>query len=183
MNFLKYSFITLLTLVLIGSAGYLLASSGIESKPGYVKLTMPSWFLTDTKLALNLGPKGLQPVRWIVKRIVNGSDDELELTERLLLSVIQDLQGVQLRIYEIENNRPVFEQAINDSVTTLEQAQWQTILKVREDNKRVIVMQSENAGIISGLSVLASTPENAVFINLVGQLNPDSIALIADSFN
>jgi hypothetical protein len=30
---------------------------------------------------------------------------------------------------------------------------------------------------------LLSTPENAFFMNLVGQLNPQSIALIAESFD
>ena len=59
MKFLKYSFITILSIFLIGSAGYLLASSGIQSKPGYAKLTMPSWFSTDTIVAINLGPRGL----------------------------------------------------------------------------------------------------------------------------
>ena len=122
-------------------------------------------------------------MRWMVNRIIDASDEELELSERLLLSVLQDLQGVQLRVYEVENNRQVFEQAIDDSIATLRQDDWQTLLKVREDDKRVVVMQSGDEGLISGLSVLASTPENAVFINLVGQLDPESIALIADSFN
>ena len=183
MKFLKYSLITFLTLALIGSAGYLLASSGIESKPGYVKLTMPSWFLTDTKVALNLGPRGLKPLRWMVNRIVDSSAEELELPERLILSMLQDLQGVQLRIYEVENNRPIFEQAIEDSVSTLRREGWQTLIKVREDDKHVVVMQTGNEVLISGLSVLASTPENAVFINLVGEIKPESIAAIANSMH
>ena len=181
MNFLKYSFITLLSIVLIGSTGYLLASSGIESKPGYAKLTMPSWFLTDTKIAINLGPKCLKPVRWMINRIVH--DHELELSEQLLLSMLQDLQGVQLRVYEVENNRQVFDQAIDESVATLKQKDWQTILRVREDGEHVVIMKSGNDDSISGVSVLASTPENAVFINLMGHIDPESIAIIATSWN
>lgn len=174
---------TLLTIVLIGSAGYLLAASGMQSKPGYAKLVMPSWFLTDTKLALNLGPRGLKPVRWITDNIVVASYDDLELSERLILSMLQDLHGVQLRIYEVENNREVFEQAIDESIISLKHDDWQTLLSMREDNKRIVVMQSAHAGVISGLSVLASTPENAFFVNLVGQLNPKSIEILADSLN
>ena len=180
MNFLKYTLITLFTIILIGSAGYLLASSGIESKPGYVKLTMPSWFMTDTKVALNLGPKGLKPLRWMIDKALNSSEGELELEEQLLLSVLQDLQGIQLRVYEVDNNRQLFEQAIDESVQTLKQEDWQTLLKVREHDKHVVVMQSGTEKLISGLSVLASTPENAVFINLIGEINPESIAIIAD---
>lgn len=180
MKFLKYSFITLTALLLIGSAGYLLAASGMQSKPGYAKLTLPSWLSTNTTVALNLGPRGLKPVRWVINRVVEASDEELELSERLILSALQDLQGVQLRIYEVENNRQVFERAIDDSIVSLKQEDWQTLLKVREDDKRIVVMQAGNEDLISGFSVLASTPENAVFINLVGQLNPESIAKIAE---
>ena len=183
MKFLNYSLITLLALILIGSAGYLLAAGGMQSKPGYAKLTLPSWLSTNTAVALNLGPRGLKPVQWMINRAVNASDQELELPERILMNVLQDLQGVQLRIYEVENNRQVFEQAINDSIVSLKQQDWQTLLSVREDDKHIVVMQAEDKGLISGLSVLVSTPENAVFMNLVGQLNPESIALIAEGFD
>ena len=183
MNFLKYSFITFLALILVGSAGYILAASGMQSKPGYAELTLPGWSSTNTVVALNLGPRGLKPTRWMIERVLNASDDELKLSEQLLLSVLQDLHGVQLRIYAVENNRPVFEQAIDDSITSLRQKDWQTVLKVQEDNKRIVVMQFADEGLISGLSVLATTPENAVFINLVGQIDPESIAAIAESLN
>ena len=183
MKFLKYSVITLLSIVLIGSAGYLLASSGIQSKPGYAKLTMPSWFTTDTIVAINLGPRGLKPVRWMIERAVSSSNDNLELDEKILLSLLQDLQGVQLRIYEVENNRKIFERAIDESLVTLKQDGWQTLITVREDEKRIIVMQSTDAELITGFSILVSTPENAVFVNLIGQLNPESIALLAESLN
>ena len=183
MNFLKYSLITLLTLILIGSAGYLFAASGMQSKPGYANLTLPSWSSTNTTIALNLGPRGLKPVRWAINRVVAASDQELEVSERVLLSVLQDLQGVQLRVYEVENNRQVFEQAIDDSMVSLRQDDWQTLLTAREDNKRIVVMQSGDDGLISGLAVLVSTPEEAVFLNLVGHIDPESIATIADSLN
>ena len=99
------------------------------------------------------------------------------------MSMLQDLQGIQLRVYEVDNNRQLFEQAIDESVQTLKQEDWQTLLKVREDDKHVVVMQSGTEELISGLSVLASTPENAVFINLIGEINPESIAIIADGIH
>jgi hypothetical protein len=168
--------------MLLGSAGYLLASSGMQSKPGYAKLTLPSWLSTNTIVALNLGPTGLKPVRWMIQRVADGSHKELELPERILLGVLQDLEGVQIRVYEVEKNRQVFEQAIDDSIASLKQDDWQTVISVREDEQHIVVMQSGDEGMISGFSVLVSTPENAVFMNLVGQLDPESIALIAESF-
>jgi hypothetical protein len=117
----------------------------------------------------------------MANRVVDSSDNELELAERVLMSVLQDLQGVQLHIYEIENNRIAFEEAIDDSIATLKQENWQTVLKVKEDEEHIVVMQSGDEGRVSGYSVLVSTPDNAVFMNLMGQLNPESITLIAES--
>jgi hypothetical protein len=169
--------------MLLGGAGYLIASSGMQSKPGYTKLDLPSWSSTNTTVALNLGPNGLKPVRWMIKRLINSSDRQLDLPEQLILTVILDLQGLQLRIYEVEDNRPVFDQAIDDAIATLEQGNWQTLLRVREEQNRIVVMQEGDDDMISGLSVLASTSENAFFINLVGQLTPESIAIIAESIS
>ena len=100
-----------------------------------------------------------------------------------MINVLQDLQGVQLRIYKVENNRQVFEQAIDVSMASLKLKDWQTLLSVQKDEKHIVVMQAENKGLISGLSVLISTPENALFIDLVGQFNPESIALIKEGFD
>ena len=55
------------------------ASLRLQSKPGYAKLILPSWLSTNTTLALNLGPRGLKPVKWIVNRAVDASEHELEL--------------------------------------------------------------------------------------------------------
>jgi hypothetical protein len=183
MKVLKYSFVALLSFLLIGFAGYLIASTGIKSQPGYANLTLPGFFSTKTALSINVGPMGMKPVQWIVRRIVNASDETLELPERVMLGVLQDVQGVQLRVYEIDNDRHVFKQAIDESIVSLRQDDWQTVLVVNEDDQRIVMMQSEAGGVISGISVLASTPDNAVFINLVGQLDPVNIARYADSLN
>jgi len=95
--------------------------------------------------------------------------------------VLNDAQGLQLRIYEVENNQSIFEDAIDESVTALNRENWETIIKVREDDQRVVIMQSLDENLIAGLAVLISTPEDAVFVNLVGPLKPESIAMIAEN--
>jgi hypothetical protein len=169
--------------MLIGMAGYLVASTGAQSKPGYAKIDLPSWFSVKTSVALNLSPKGLKPVRWAIKHLINNSDRELDLSEQLLLTVILDLQGLQLRLYEVEDNRPVFDKAIDEAIVTLKQGDWQTLLSLREDDKRIVIMHVGGETPVSGVSVLSSTPENAFFINLVGHLSPESVAIIVENFN
>lgn len=179
MKFFKYLFIAVITLGLIGGAGYLLASSGIKSNPGYVKLVLPSHSSASAQVAVDLGPNGVRPLRWFIQRVVDDAE-YLELSQRVLLGVLEDLQGVQLRVYEVQGNRPVFDQAINESVARLTQQGWETLIKVQEDNERVVMMQSLDQEQIAGLSLLVSTPENAVFTNLMGPFSPEALAAIAE---
>jgi len=183
MKFLKYSLIALLTLLLVGGAGYLLASSGIEEKPGYVELDMPETSITDVALAVNLGPKGLKPVRWIVKSLLSASDNQLEDSERFLLGALNELKGAQIRIYAVEQNRQQFDQAIDEAVASLRQQHWQTLLRAKEDDKFIVVLQTGDDNNIAGLSVFASTPENAFFINLIGPFKPESIVAYAQNID
>ena len=108
MNFLKYTLITLLSIVLLAGAGYLLASSGVEKNPGYAKLTLPSRMSADTVLSLDLGPGGVKPLTWIIERALAASNKTLEMPERVLMGVLPSLQGLQLRIYETDGNQDVF---------------------------------------------------------------------------
>lgn len=181
MNFFRYTLIAILALALIGGASYLYASSGIKSKPGYVVLPEPDNDSAKLIVGLKLGPGGVWPVQWLLKTISNSSEADLDVSEKVLLGVMQEIQGVQLRIYEVDGNRGVFEAAIKESVATLRGENWNTLLRVREDDEYVVVMQSGDDTLIEGLSILVSTPENAVFLNLMGPFHPDSLAMIANN--
>jgi len=183
MTFLKYSLITLLTLAVIGTAGYLLASTGAQSKPGYAKIDLPSRFSVKTSVAVDLGPNGIKPVRWAIKALIKHTDHQLDLSEQVILSVLLDLQGLQLRIYEVNDNRPVFDKVIDKAIVTLKKGGWKTSFSLREGDKRIVVMHVGEEDLISGLSVLGSTPEDAFFVNLMGRLAPESISKIIESLN
>ena len=176
MKALKITLIIIASLLLIGGAGYLYASSGVKSKPGYAKFATPKGASVDTVLSLNIGPGGVGPARWLVEQIAEGSNHEHEMSERVLRSVLQELQGVQLRIYEVHDNQQVFDDFITESVTALKQESWQTLVRARDGNERIVAMQYGDETQIEGLSIMASTPDTALFLNLIGPFNPESIA-------
>ena len=180
MKVLKVSLIVVVSLLLIGGAGYLYASSGIKSKPGYANLVTPRF---NTLLSVNVGPSGLKPVRWLLEQASENSEHVHEMPKRLLKTVMQDLQGVQLRIYDVGNNRQAFDNAIAESVAALKQKNWQTLMTVRESDEQVVVLQYGDDERIAGLSIMVSTPENAVFVNLIGPFDPTEIAETANHIN
>lgn len=177
MKAIKIILIVVATLVLIGGCGYLYASSGIKSKTGYAKLATPR---ANALLSVSVGPRGLGPVRWIVEKIAENSGHDHEIPERLLKSLMDELQGVQLRIYDVGNNRQAFDSAIAESVAGLKKKGWQTLLTVRERHERIVVLQYGSDEQIEGLSIMVSIPDNAVFLNLIGPFDPQAIVATAN---
>lgn len=176
---LRTLIIIFVSIILIGGAGYLYASSGVKSKPGYVELVSPGSLKGESVnvlFAMNLGPKGMTPVRWVVEKMASQADRVLETSEQVLLSLLREIQGVQLRVYEVRNNRKVFDNAINDSAAALKEKNWHPLIKVNDDEEHVVIMQFGDEKEITALSVMVSTPENAVFLNLIGPFNPQEIA-------
>ena len=176
MKFFKVFLIVVATLLFIGGAGYRYASSGLNSKPGYAKLVMPKGSSANALVSVKLGPGGVGPARWIFEKIVENSDHQIDAEARVVKDVLADLNGVQLRVYEVADNRASFDTAIAESVAALQAQNWQTLAKVYEDDERVVVMHSGNNSQIDGVSVMVSTPENAVFVNLIGPFDGQAIA-------
>lgn len=159
-------------LVMIGCGGYLYASSGIKAKPGYVKLQLPNPKFAEPLISVKLGPGGVGPMRWLFKQITSQLDGESDLAQQVISSVLHELHGVQLQVYEVDNNQAVFEQAINRSILDLKKQNWSVLLRVQERDEHVVVMQSASDDLISGFSVLVSNADNAIFLNLIGPFDP-----------
>ncbi len=176
MKALKIVLIVVSSLLLIGGAGYLYASSGIKSKPGYATLATPKGNSVNALLSVNVGPGGVKPARWLIDKVVDSSNHVPDVPERILKSALKELQGVQLHVYDVGSNRKVFDNAIADSMEKLKDKSWKTLATVREDDVNIAVLQFGEGAMIAGLSIMASTPEKAVFLNLVGPFDTDALA-------
>jgi len=183
MKALKISLIILVSLALVGGMGYLYASSGIKSKPGYEKAAMPQLESVDALFAVNVGPGGVKPVRWLLEQIADSSGHTDQVPTRVLESALNELQGVQIRVYDADGNREVFDGAIADTVAALKQKNWQTLVTVRDEEEQIVVLRYGDDDHIAGLSIMASTPDNALFLNLIGPFDVEAIAAKASQLN
>jgi len=182
MKILKISLIVLASLLLVGVAGYLYASSGIKSKPGYAALAISKGELGSVLFSINIGPSGIKPVRWLFDKFADDFHHVDQASERMLNSALQELQGVQLRVYDVDGSRDEFDDAIVDLVTALKEKNWETLATVREDNVTITVLQYGDSRHIAGLSIMASTPDKAIFFNLIGPFDTEGIAATASKY-
>lgn len=173
MKIVKISLIVIGSLILIGAAGYLYASAGLKSKPGYIDITAPNVGSESALLSVKVGPGGVRPLRWVFEKFAENSD---HVSERAFLSAIKDLQGVQLRIYDSGDNRHIFDSAISETTADLKGRNWETLVTIRDDEEKITVMQYLDNDQIAGLSIMASTPDKAFFLNLIGPFDIETIA-------
>jgi len=174
MKILKISLVLVILLLLIVGEGYLYASHGIKPQSGYAKFTLPKGESVNPLFSINVGPRGVKPVRWLLEQVADDFDQVNQVPEQMFKNALRDLQGVQLRVYDVDSNRQVFDMAIADSIASLKEKSWRTLATVREDDVKIAVLQYGEGVQIEGLSIMASTPDKALFLNLVGPL--DAIA-------
>lgn len=71
-------------------------------------------------------------------------------------------------------------QSLSGTASELTADEWQTIVRIREENKTVFVLLKESENAISGTTVLTADAQELVFVNVMGELSPEVLARVAD---
>lgn len=141
-----------------------LAACGLtapRSNEGYADLDSLGLLDTDRVMALSIGPS-------LLNFAARHLDDDPG-TQALLRS----LDGVRVRIYEIDGdpaNVAGRMARMNDKLTG---QGWAPVAVVQEDNERSYMLMKDAGDIITGLTVITSDGEEAVVVNVMGDLQPE----------
>lgn len=147
----------LLSAVLLSSCG-ITAPRGSE---GYAELESLGVLDTDRTMNLSIGPTLL---RFAARHI----DDEPELVDML-----ESLEGVRIRIYEIDGNAEKVGARMDRMSTHLRDDGWEPVALIREENEQTHMLLRMNGTRIRGLTVLTSDGvSEAVVVNLMGEIDP-----------
>jgi hypothetical protein len=96
--------------------------------------------------------------------------------------LLAGIEGVRVRVYEdVRNPRRVAE-FIDDAAQRLEQAGWTRPVRIAHEDDRVRMYVRLNEGEITGMTVLASSDDEAVFVSLAGTVNPELLGHVARTF-
>jgi hypothetical protein len=165
----------LITLVLLG-----VSACGItapKSNEGFAELDSPGVFDTDNSMTLSIGPTLL---RFAAAHI----DDDPETR-----ALLRDLDGVRIRIYEIERNSDRVAQRLSNMQSKLQQSGWEPVMLVREEGEETHLLVKIRDERILGLTLLTMDEDSeVVVINLMGEIRPQSfsnvmVALDVDNDN
>lgn len=143
----------------------------LKNLPGYVDFGQLQSVYGEPKVMVNIGSLllGLATV---------ATRDDPEAAQ-----LLSGLEGVRVNVYSTGGQTaPALEQ-INHVKDLLRAADWEPIVQVNEDGEQVqIFMKADGEG-MQGLTVMAVDDEEAVFVNLLGSIDPKNLGAIMDNFD
>jgi hypothetical protein len=133
-----------------------------RNNDGYADLESLGMRDTDRVMNISIGPTLLHfAARYI--------DDEPETRD-----LLRSLDGVRIRIYEIDGDAGRVAQRIFTMSEHLQEDGWEPVLLVRDKDEEVHMLLRMDKEHISGMIVLVSDGESeAVIVNLMGEIRPE----------
>jgi hypothetical protein len=120
-----------------------------------------------------------QPMLNLLRKFIKDEDPEL-------YDIFGKLQLVRVQVFDVTRDvADKFDTESAKTVKILDEKGWEKVVRVFEDDQRVFVYlkPSEDYELIQGIVVIAMEGfEEAVFVNIVGDIHPDDISKLGGHF-
>ena len=93
------------------------------------------------------------------------------------------LHGVRVNVYENSPFSGGAVEYVKDVSSKLNQKGWESVVTVNSDDEQVRIFMKINGEVIEGITVMALEQDEAVFVNVIGNLRPDELAQVMDNFD
>ena len=144
----------------------------LKDLAGYVDFGDLSITYGEPKITINLGGTMLNFVGMM------SSSESPETSE-----MISKLKGIRVQIYTLDENTDAARDQFGKTKSSLKSSGWEPIVQVNEDDEQVLVYMKMIEGNMEGMTVMVVDEEEAVFVNVIGQLNPAELGRVMDSFD
>jgi hypothetical protein len=95
-------------------------------------------------------------------------------------AALSNLESVRVHVYDTVGDIAAAAQRMQDVSDMLGDLDWEQIVKVREEGKKVDVYVKYTNEEIHGLTVMKVDNEEAVFVNVLGDINPGELSMVID---
>ena len=144
--------------------------------PGYVDFDLMDVFgQKEAKVEVSLK----QPMLKLVSEFTKGEDPEL-------YDMLAKLAVVRVYVFEADDQTTEKFDAESSKITRmLDGKGWERVVRVRDEDEHVFVYLKPSKGydFIEGIVVFAIDDEDeAVFVNIAGEINPDDVSSLGEHF-
>jgi hypothetical protein len=152
------------------------AKEDYTKHPGYVDFNALDVFADeDAKVEVYLK----QPMLKLLSEFAKHEDPEL-------FEMFAKLKLVRVQVFEVTPElAEKFEAESSKTIKALDKKGWERVVRVREDDQRVYIYlkPSDDYEMIQGIVVIAMEyDDEAVFVNIVGDIHPDDIGRLSHYF-
>lgn len=144
----------------------------LKNLAGYVDFGDLSATYGEPKITINLGGTMLNFVGMM------SSSESPETSE-----LISKLKGIRVQIYSLSEDTNAAKNQFGKTKSHLKSSGWEPIVQVNEDDEQVLVYMKMTGGNMEGMTVMIVDEEEAVFVNVIGQLNPTELARVMEKFD
>lgn len=128
--------------------------------PGYVDFSALSEDYGEPRVMVNVGGS-------LLKLVGSMKHDDPALEHAL-----KGLDSLRIHVYDTEGDTTPADERMDAVSSKLKNQEWEQIVRVREPEDRVNIFVKHSEDVIHGLMIMAVNAEEAVFINVLGDINP-----------
>ncbi len=145
--------------------------SDMKSMPGYVDFGVLDSVYGEPLVRINIGGT-------LLKFMAAVSREDPEAA-----ALMSNLEGVRINVYSTSGQIDPAVEQIARVKELLSKAAWEPIVQVKESDKEVqIFIKTDETG-MQGLTVMTVDAEEAVFINILGEMDPSKLGVVLGQLN
>ena len=143
----------------------------LKNEPGYVPFATLDDVYGQPKVMVNIG-------KVLMQFLAAASGEDPELAE-----MIKGMQGIQINVYDTQGRTEPALKQLNEISDRLAAVQWQPFLQVNEEKEVVQMLMKTDDEVVQGLVVMVVDGEEAVFMNIVGAIDPNKLGKLMNQLD
>lgn len=144
----------------------------LKGYPGYVDFGELNSVFGEPSVQISVG----ESLLGLVGSLSASEDPETaELFKRL--------NGVRVNVFETESMAEGAVDLIQDISSKLSDRGWESVVTVNSQDEQVRIFMKINEDRIDGITVMAVEENEAVFVNVIGDINPAQLGKVMENFD
>jgi hypothetical protein len=144
----------------------------LKAFPGYVDFGELNTIFGEPTVQISVGASLLSLVGSL------SAEDDPEAAE-----LFKKLNGVRVNVFETESMADGAVDLVKDISDRLSKGGWESVVTVNSAEEQVRVFIKINEDLVDGITVMALEDDEAVFVNVIGNISPTELQKVMKNFD
>jgi hypothetical protein len=144
----------------------------LKAFPGYVDFGELNSIFGEPSVQISIGASLLGLVSSL------SAEDDPEAAE-----LFKKLKGVRVNVFETETMDAAAVDLVKEISGKLSSQGWESVIMVNSADEQVRVFMKISENTVDGITVMAVEQDEAVFVNVIGNINPDELKKVMNNFD